>query len=234
MQTLWQDLRYGLRMLMKQSGFTLIAMLMLWLIATGAMAQVKPPEKATTGQSTAFTHVNLIDMTAAPPQMDMTVLVIGNRIAAIGKTRKVRLPGNAKIVDATGKYLIPGLWDMHVHIDAYGSKKTAELFPLFIAHGVVGIRDMGGRLLQQSHEWNRQTEHEAALIPHIVSPGLMVDGPQPSWPLISISVTSEVEARKAVQALKAQGADFVKVYSRIPREAYFAVADECKKQQIPF
>jgi imidazolonepropionase-like amidohydrolase len=93
---------------------------------------------------------------------------------------------------------------------------------------------MGGRLLQQTREWNREIEQGAPLIPRIVSAGLMVDGPQPSWPLISISVASEAEARKAVQSLKAQGAGFIKVYSRIPREAYFAIADECKKQQIPF
>src|SRR5262249_38831312 len=120
------------------------------------------------------------------------------------------------------------------HMDAYGSRKEDELFPLFIANGVIGIRDMGGRLLQQSHEWNRQIEQGTLVGPHIMAAGLMVDGPEPSWPLISIPVAQETERRKAVQSLKSQGADFVKVYSRIPREAYFAIADECKKQHMPF
>jgi imidazolonepropionase-like amidohydrolase len=185
-------------------------------------------------QPLVFTHVSVIDMTGTPPKPDMTVIVVGNRITALGKTGKVRAPRYAQIIDATGKYLIPGLWDMHVHMDAYGSRKEVELFPLFIANGVIGIRDMGGRLLQQSREWNRQIEQGTLVGPRIVAAGLMVDGPEPTWPIISIPVASETEARKAVQSLKSQGADFVKVYSRIPREAFLAIADECKKQQMPF
>jgi imidazolonepropionase-like amidohydrolase len=67
-------------------------------------------------QTIAVTHVTLIDGTAAKPRADQTVLVKGERIAAVGKSRRVRVPEGALVLDATGKFLIPGLWDMHVHL----------------------------------------------------------------------------------------------------------------------
>lgn len=69
-------------------------------------AQQKPP---------VITHVAVIDATGAATQPDMTVVISGDRIAALGKTDKVKAPDNAEVVDASGKFLIPGLWDMHVH-----------------------------------------------------------------------------------------------------------------------
>ena len=86
-----------------------------------------------------FTHVTVVDANDEPPEPDMTVVVTGDRITALGKTGKVTVPKDAQVVDATGKYLIPGLWDMHVHL--HGKE---VLFPLFIANGVTGVRQMGG------------------------------------------------------------------------------------------
>src|SRR5262249_59308852 len=85
-----------------------------------------------------FMHVTVIDATGAPPQPDMTVVISGDRIAEIGLTRHVRVPDEAHVVDATGKFLIPGLWDMHVHWF------LRDFLPLFIANGVTGVRQMWG------------------------------------------------------------------------------------------
>src|SRR5215468_3874435 len=63
----------------------------------------------------AFTHVNVIDATGTPAQPDMAVIIEGQRITAVRKEGRVRVPQNAQVIDARGKYLIPGLWDMHVH-----------------------------------------------------------------------------------------------------------------------
>src|SRR6185369_6220146 len=73
---------------------------------------------------------------------DMTVVITGERITAIGKTRGTRIPTNASVIDASGKFLIPGLWDMHLHT-AYIKPAEIEnaLFPLLIANGVTSIRD---------------------------------------------------------------------------------------------
>jgi imidazolonepropionase-like amidohydrolase len=206
------------------------ALLLSVLVSSSLFAQTDRPET----RPLALNHVTLIDMTGAQPKPDMTVLVIGNRIEAIGKTGTVRVPAAADSIDASGKYLIPSLWDMHVHLAGYGSGTPEEIFPLFIANGILGIRDMGGLRLDQAREWKLQIEEGTLLGPRIVAAGQMIDGPEPTWPRISIPVNSDITARRAVQSLKDQGADFVKVYSRIPREAYFSIADECRKQRIPF
>ena len=77
----------------------------------------------------------------------MTVIVAGNRIADVGKTGKVRVPRNAQIIDASGKFLIPGLWDMHAHTRTDALTRQI-VFPLNIANGVTGIRDMAGDVLE--------------------------------------------------------------------------------------
>ncbi|HYU53761.1 MAG TPA: hypothetical protein VEK37_12500, partial [Gemmatimonadaceae bacterium] len=88
----------------------------------------------TSAVSFAFTHVTVIDMTGAPPQADMTVVVTGNRIATLGPSRVVRIPKGGITLDATGKFLIPGLWDMHVH--AAWSSTIPTFGPLFLVNGV--------------------------------------------------------------------------------------------------
>src|SRR5690349_7734169 len=89
----------------------------------------------------AFAHVTIIDVAAGSAHPDMTVVITGNRISKIGPMGKVSLQKGAKSVDATGKFLIPGLWDMHVH--ALRKERVDVFFPLFVANGVTGIRDMG-------------------------------------------------------------------------------------------
>ena len=175
--------------------------------------------------SLALTHVNVIDTTGGPIKPDMTVVIAGNRIVEVAKSNEIRVPQNAKTVNATGKFLIPGLWDMHVHW------YEKDYLPLFIANGITGTRQMYGVPMFQ--QWRKEIEAGELLGPHILIPSPIVDGPKPVWPG-SIAVANESEGRQAVLQAKQAGADFVKVYSRLPRDAYFAIADESKKQGIPF
>lgn len=175
--------------------------------------------------SLAITHVTVIDATGAPAKPDMTVIVSDGRISEIGNSSKVHPPRDAQVIDATGKFLIPGLWDMHAH---WGD---TEYLPLFLANGITGVRIMWGSARQ--HEWKRQSESGQLLAPHLVIASALIDGPKPFWPG-SVSVKTEAEARQAVAQAKQEGADFVKVYSFLPREEYFAIVDEARKQAIPF
>jgi hypothetical protein len=131
------------------------------------------------------------------------------------------------VVDATGKFLIPGLWDMHAH-----TITKESFFPLYLANGVTGVRDMFNPLAKFD-EWRREIKEGKILGPRINASFTIVDGPKPIWPL-SISAANEDEGRRAVLSLKGRGADFVKIYSLLPRSAYFAVADEAKKQGMTF
>jgi len=172
-----------------------------------------------------FTHAMVIDVAGGIAKQDYTVIVTGDRIAAMGKTAKVRVPSGAQVVDASGKFLIPGLWDMHVH------PSGKAYLPLFLANGVTGIRIMWGD--PEDHEWRKEIETGHLLGPRMVIASPLVDGPKPYW-RGSISVSSEAQARQVVDKVKADGADFVKVYQFLPRDLYFAIADEAKKQGIPF
>jgi hypothetical protein len=174
----------------------------------------------------AIRHVSVIDVMNGRIQKDVTVILADGTITAIGKKVPVE---KARLVDGTGKFLIPGLWDMHVHC----CNADDHFFPLFLSNGVTGIRDMGDPL-DELKTCRRDVENGTFLGPRMVFSGPIVDGPKPIWPDISIAVGTPEEGRKAVETVQQSGADFVKVYSLLPRDAYFAIADEAKKRHMVF
>ncbi len=200
---------------------------LLLLFALQGQLTPRPPQLAS-ATVLAFRNVTVIDMTGAPPRRRMTVVISRNRITALGTTGSVRIPQTAQVIDAQGKFLIPGLWDMHVHL----SKERTPL-PMFIANGITGVRSMGGRP-EELYQWREQVASEKLVGPRIVTCGPVVDGPKPANPDHAIAVVTEAEGRQAVRSLKRSGADFVKVYDGLSRAAYLAVADEAKKQNMPF
>ncbi len=128
-------------------------------------------------RSLAFTHVNLIDATGTPVQPDMTVIILGQRIASIEKSATAKIPANAQVVDAQGKYLIPGLWDMHVH-EIFGDwlPEDEKISPLlFVANGITGVRDMGGDLAPLKR-WRTRAASGDMIAPRMVISGPMLDG----------------------------------------------------------
>ena len=92
----------------------------------------------------AISDVTVIDATGAPAKPNMTVIITGDQITEIAKTGEVAIPKNAQVIDGKGKFLIPGLWDMHVHTVFKSLPET--YFPMFIANGVTGVRDMAADL----------------------------------------------------------------------------------------
>jgi imidazolonepropionase-like amidohydrolase len=182
----------------------------------------------------AISHVNVIDTTGGPLQPDMTVIVRDRRIADVGGSSSVQLPAGAKAVDGSGKYLIPGLWDMHVHT-VFGDwlpRDEKVMLPLFVANGVTGVRDMGSDL-DVVKEWRAAIAAGRLLGPRMIIAGPMLDGPVPRFPS-SAPVANAAGARRTVDDLKARGVDFIKIQSLIPRDGYFAAADEAKKLGLVF
>ncbi|HET6669195.1 MAG TPA: hypothetical protein VFH15_03095, partial [Pyrinomonadaceae bacterium] len=197
-----------------------------------AQPKQQPPPK-----SLVFTHVTVIDATGSPAKPEMTVVIMGEHIAALGKTGAVRIPKNAQIVNAAGKFLMPGLWDMHVHIFNHVSRRPPNTwyFPLFVSNGVTSVREMWTKSedMNQVLEWRRQFAEGTFTIPRIAAVGTVVDGQPSTWPNTD-TVTTPEEARRMVRKIKNAGVDFVKTYSNLSREAYFAIVHEARKQNIPF
>jgi len=181
-----------------------------------------------------FTHVNVIDATGKPVQRDMTVVITGQRITAVGRSGRVWIPRDAHTVEARDKYLIPGLWDMHVH-EIFGAwlPRDEQIIPLlFVANGITGVRDMGGDL-EPLKKWRSDIAEGKMLGPRMVIAGPMLDGPVPQFPS-SAPVSNAADGRRVVDELAKGGADFIKIQSLIPRDGYFAAADEAKKLGIVF
>jgi imidazolonepropionase-like amidohydrolase len=192
------------------------------LILSGGLCSLAAGERPV-----AFLQVTVIDGTGRPPQPGMTVVVRDGRITALGKAGQAKAPADAQIVNAAGKFLIPGLWDMHVHT------VSPDYFPLYLANGVTGVRDMHSFFPDAPVQWRKDIAAGKIPGPRMVVAAALVDGANPFWPG-SLVATDEKSGRAAVTALKAKGADFVKVYSKLPRDAFFAIADESKRQGLPF
>jgi hypothetical protein len=177
--------------------------------------------------SVVIRHVTVIDMTGGPAKRDMTVVISGNRITAISRSRGDRIPGGAQIIDGSGKYLIPGFWDMHVHFT-----QVDTTFPLFIANGVTGVRNMGGEL-NDLLQWRARVSAGTLIGPRVLTCGPILDGPKPAAVGPHVVVSSVAEGKDTVVMLKQRGADCIKVYDRLPRDVYFAIIDEAKRQRLP-
>ena len=179
-------------------------------------------------------NVTVVDVRTGKLKPDQTVILERHRIFSIRPSKSAKYPPDADRVNGRGGYLIPGLWDMHVHLvfgDWFPDAKDISL-PLFIANGVTSVRDMGSEL-DVVQDWRTQIEAGQLIGPKILTSGPMLDGPRPRFPS-SIAIASPEEARHAVDDLKAHGADFIKLQSLLPRDAVLAIAEEARKREIAF
>ena len=177
----------------------------------------------------AFVHVTVIDATGSPAQPEMTVVIVGDRITAVGKSSEVHVPLGAQVIDATRKFLIPGLVDMHVHT----SWDQHFVRPLMLANGVTGAREMYAYDFPEIQRRRRDVQVGNLRGPRILAAGPIIDGPEGPWPG-AIIAGDAAEGRAAVDTITGQGFDFVKVYSSLDRATYFAIANEAKKDGIAF
>ena len=179
----------------------------------------------------AVAHVAVIDGTGAAARLNQTVLVSGDRIAAVGAFETVAIPKNAQVVDGRGRFLIPGLWDAHVHTRYEG----IDSLRLLVANGITSTRNMSAPWphLAQIHQWRAEISSGQRVGPQLLSTGPLLDGPGTGRLGLQLVITTPEEGRAAVRQVKRQGAAFVKVYNLLSRDAYFAVAAEAKAQGLP-
>jgi len=183
------------------------------------------------GSQLILERVNLIDMTRSEPRLEMTVVIEEDRIVKIKNYQAGKTTESDRIVNCEGKFLIPGLWDMHVHLSYYGETS----FPKTVAHGVLGVRDCGG-LLSEIDQWRKEISEGKRIGPTIIRSGSFLDGPKEMSELrkgFTKIITSESQARSLAHSHKAQGVDFLKVHSRLDRDYFFVIAEEARNLGIP-
>jgi hypothetical protein len=180
----------------------------------------------------AIRNVAVVDVTDGTLRRAQTVVVRENRIVAVGPADALAASDAEQVVDGAGGYLVPGLWDTHVH----SATSVAWHFPLFLAYGITSVRNMHTSVAQPLELVNSIKKRLAdgeLLGTRMLANGGVVDGDPPVWPGGSVVVHDAAEARQAVDRLVDGGADFIKVYDRLTPEAYFAILQRAKERKIP-
>jgi imidazolonepropionase-like amidohydrolase len=201
----------------------LVAVAALSAVACVARSSSVPEQPAL-----AFTHVTVIDGASSSLRPDQTVVVRGNRIVSVAPSRSARPPADARVIEARGKFLIPGLWDMHVHTATIAAR---EVLPLYVANGITGVRDMAG-------DWPTITGFRDEIArgalagPRIVASGPYLEGGD--VPIPHVLARNPDEARVAVDSLIRLGVDFVKVHGQLAPATYFAIARRARERGIAF
>ncbi|HUK36273.1 MAG TPA: amidohydrolase family protein [Vicinamibacterales bacterium] len=176
------------------------------------------------GQALAITHVTVIDTAKGTAAADMTVVMRGDRIVSVDKG--MAAPAGAQVIDGRGKFVIPGLWDMHTHL----SYARATALPALAATGVAYVRDVGSDL-SEIDEWRGEIAAGRIVGPTILRAGPILNGQASNQ--YHLVIANAADARMAARTLKKVGVDVLKTHRRTSREAYFALADEAKKIGIP-
>jgi hypothetical protein len=164
----------------------------------------------------AFNHVTVVDIVEGRLVRDQMVRVAGMRIVEVVPAASARIPKATRVVDARGKFLIPGLWDMHTHLLGGVPPGCPEVtFADFL------------------YAWRAEVESGRIVGPRIVGTGQLIDGVPTVYPGISIVARTPENARQTVDILAQRGADFVKAYEMLERDAFFALVEQAKKDRLP-
>jgi pimeloyl-ACP methyl ester carboxylesterase/ketosteroid isomerase-like protein len=174
----------------------------------------------------AFTDVAVVDVASGGLLRGQTVVVAGNRISHVGPAGSVAIPAGARVVAAGGKYLVPGLWDMHVHSSS--DRITRETFlPLYLANGVTGVRDMAADCFAPCHElessfehvlhWRREIAAGTLVGPRVVAASPMILSPPRGEPSSMERPATAAEARALVPDEGARRGPAETVYAALAR-----------------
>lgn len=191
-------------------------------------------KRNTAAPGIALVNVTVVDVLNGSLIPGQAVIIEEGRITDVKPAAQFSTTRGIRRIDAKDKYLIPGLWDMHVHLEL----ATKESLPYFLAYGVTGVRDMGTNSFDLVNTWRNEIEQGVQPGPRIVTPGPIIDGPFVVNGLriteLRVTVNTAQEARAAVDSLVRLGVDFIKVHQQISKDAYEALASQARKHSIPF
>jgi imidazolonepropionase-like amidohydrolase len=174
-----------------------------------------------------ITNVNIVDVNTGKLLKNKTVGIDNNRISAI-YDKEIVSSGSKVVIDGKGKYLIPGLWDMHAHY----KWSNVDMDPLLIANGIIGVREMWGDM-PEFVKVPKKTQQEGIVSPDVYLSCDLIDGDPPAFPG-SVIVKSPGDAVDAVKSQIDKKVDFIKVYSMLSEDCFMAIAMEAKNRNIPF
>lgn len=190
----------------------------LLILSVAAIAHAAPPPKPI-----AITHVTVVDVINGAAVRDVAVVIRDGKIISVGHDAA---PPGATVVDGRGKFLIPGLWDMHVHL----SWTTGSALPILIANGVTSVRDLGSHFTEIEN-WRSLIAAGVLTGPRILRVGPILNGK--SFNQYQLVPGNPDQTRGVARALKEVGVDAFKVHRRMERDSYFALIDEAKKLGVP-
>jgi imidazolonepropionase-like amidohydrolase len=191
----------------------------------------------------AITHATIVDVQRGNLIQDQTILIYDNKIESIGETGQVKVPAGSKIINASGKFLIPGLWDAHVHLSSLG----ACTLPVLVAYGITSVRDLGS-ILSEIDTWQTVMKEGKLVGPRIKAAGYTIESggwldaaerilasskELRKYNIFALTprlrVDDESDAKKAVDSLIRMGSDFVK-FRNLGGHNFFALARECERR----
>jgi len=203
--------------------------IVLLCLRTWAWAQSGPGPSS---QTLVFTNVNVVDTRNGRILPGMTVVVKNGQIQGVARFGLITETRNVRVINATGQYMIPGLWDMDVHTaDLSAAWDEKIIYPLYVANGVTGVRDMGGDpyLLERRQQ---RIEDGTLLGPHILFANQFLSGGEITSRTVTLN--NPADAPEAVAKLKKRGVNLVMVRADISRDSYLAFAKEAAKLKIRF
>ncbi len=184
-----------------------------------ALAAVAPSASATSDGALVLRNVTIVDIERNRLEPRRDVVIVGKRIVGIQAGGTARAPKHGRVLNGSGKFLMPGLWDFHVHVFSAPGEEDFAL-PLYIVNGITGVR-VAAAIARGERAG-----------PRLVLAGALIDGPPGSWPDQMVAASAD-EGRQRVRESKAAGWGFIKSYSLLGEPTYLAIADEARRQRLP-
>jgi len=169
-------------------------------------------------------NINVIPISESTTLKNMDVFVKDGHILKITKTTK-STDHNGQLIDGTDKFLMPGLWDNHAHID------DGKYLPLFLANGITSIRDLGNSS-DKIFELRDKIKNREIVAPDLYICGPILEGDPPYWGKAFWTIKTEEEGIKAVKNLSSKKVDFIKTYHTLPNNIFLAILDQATKDNL--
>ncbi len=181
--------------------------------------------------ATCIQHITTIDPQEGPKE-DQTVVIRDGRIVRVGSSEEIQLASSNTIVDGKGKYLIPGLWDAHVHF-AYMPELAPRMFDLFMLYGITSVRDTGGEIKFIS-KWREDSRANPTGAPRVMIAGPLLDGVPtvydgtPGHPALGWGSASVDEVARKVEIMDSAKVDLLKAYEMLTPEQFYKIMELAK------